>query len=180
VVLGVLFVLELPLAIVSHELGVVRGLKIFGALFPIDLEAVDAGHEDNGRLFGHHVGVGLQEDVREGAAEVGSVDVGAFLFGDIHVLALRAKHLHPGVSEVLGHTDGQHILAAAQDSWTHSEGPVEELFSHDCLALRRLDKSIVDQSVKVHRFLVNVQESYESTSGLPDHRRRGSRGRGSY
>jgi hypothetical protein len=54
-----------------------------------------------------------QEDVGKGAAEVGPVDVVAFLLGHVNLLAARAIDFDSRCADFLTHTDGEGVLALA-------------------------------------------------------------------
>lgn len=68
----------------------------FGSSFLVDLETVNFGfvEVDLGRKD-HSLGVMFQENMGEGGAEVGAVDIDAAEFGKVHLLATRTENLKP-------------------------------------------------------------------------------------
>jgi len=47
----------------------------------------------------------LEEYMREGCAEIGSIDVQLFLSGDVHILAARAVNFDSASGQLLAHSD---------------------------------------------------------------------------
>ena len=148
----------LILAVVCHVLWIGGRLAELRPSFFVKFEPEDPRDKNHWCFLGCEVGVRLEQYVREGATEVGPVDISALLFRDVHVLAFRTEHLHSRVSQVLGHADREHVLPAAKDARANPESAVEELFSHNRQAFGRLHETVVDQPVQIHGFLVHVQE----------------------
>lgn len=103
---------------------------VLGAFLLVDFEPKYSGNVHIGRLLWHEVWVSLQKNVGKRAPEVGSVYIGAPLLGNVHIFTQRAVDLHPGVFEVLAHSDWQHRLAVAEDSRTRAEVVAYELLPH--------------------------------------------------
>lgn len=98
--------------------------------------------------------------MREGTAEVRSVDIGVLLLGHIHVLAAGAVHLHPGGADILAHSDGEDVLPLAEDPGAHSELAEQELLPHQSETLGREDEPGVDESINVGGLLIQLQEFF--------------------
>ena len=134
-------------------------LLVLRALSAVDLEAVHFGHVLRLWRLGHHVGIDHQQDMREGAAEVGPVDVVALLLRHVHFLAPWAEDFDAGGADFLAHADGQRVLPFAQHSGTHAECALLVLVSHDGQSLGGNYVSCVDEAVDVGGFLINGEVS---------------------
>ncbi len=80
--------------------------------------------------------------MREGAAEVGAVNIGALLLRNIYFFATGTEdlrfiskkdsgYLDSRSSKLFWHTYGENSLSLAEDSGADSEFAQKELFSHD-------------------------------------------------
>jgi hypothetical protein len=86
---------------------------VLRTLSAIDLEAVHLWHVCSGRRLGKQIRVDHEEDICEGAPEVCTVDVVAFLLGHVDLLATRAEDFDSGGTDLFAHTDGQRMLTLA-------------------------------------------------------------------
>lgn len=67
----------------------------------------------------------------ERTAEVGSIDVVAFLLGDVDLLTARAVYFHPRGAYLFAHANGKSRLSVAKHSRTDSKSPLAIFFPHD-------------------------------------------------
>ena len=100
----------------------------------------------------------LEEYVRKACSEIRSVDIKLFLSWQVHIVTPRTIHLDSWSGQLLWDTNREHMLPLTQDPRTSAESPLHELFSHLCEAVRRKDKSSVDDAVEVHCWLIDFKK----------------------
>lgn len=113
---------------------VARHTHLCSPEFIVLTAVVDAEPEDPGRVLldrrrHNALGVRQQEQVAEGRAEVGAVQVG--VLGGARVVGLvaaRAEHLHRELPGYVGQAHGQHGLALAERARAPTEVHVLKLF----------------------------------------------------
>lgn len=98
--------------------------------------------------------------MRERNTEVASIDIRAFLLGDVDIFTSWAVNLDSRSSEFLTHADWEHVLSFAENTRAHSESAQKIFLSHECESFRRCDESCMDKSINVSCFLVHFQESF--------------------
>ena len=141
-------------------------LLVLRPLSAVDLEAVHFGHVLGLWRLGHHVGIDHEQDVREGASEVGPVDVVALLLRHVHFLAPWAEYFDAGGADFFAHADGQRVLPFAEHSGAHAERALLVFVSHDGQSLGGDYVSCVDEAVDVGGFLIDGEISAWARSYL--------------
>ena len=123
------------------------------------LEPKYSGDELRAREVGLEIGVGHQQEVGEGGAEISSICVCALLFWRVYVLAPWTVYLHPSYLHVLAYGYWQHVLLLAHHSWATTEAPTQVTLPHDGQPLRGVDVPRVQQTVKLGCMLVDLEKT---------------------
>lgn len=110
------------------------------------------------RAFGQKLRKLLQENVWEACAEIRPVDIELLLSRDVYILTARAVHFHSGGGEFLRDANGQNIVPFAKDSRTVTKCTKHVFLFHHGQASWSQNESGVNEAIKVHCRLVNLQE----------------------
>lgn len=103
---------------------------VLRSLPPIDLKAIDFGHVFRFNSFWHELRIHDKQNVGEGAAEVGPIDIVTLLLGYVDFLATRTVDFDSGGPDLFAHADREGVLTFAEDSWANPEGALLVLISH--------------------------------------------------
>ena len=148
---------------------VVISVLIGGTLLAEDLETVDGRNVGQRALLRIQVRVSLEEDVGKAQPKVGPVDIEVLLPRHIQLLAswtvglfrvsMFDTYLDSGGGQLLGESDGQDELAVAEDALAAPEGAQNIFLTHHRESARRNNKPRMNEPVKVHGGLINLEEA---------------------
>lgn len=93
------------------------------------------------------------------APEIGAIDVRALFLWDVDLLTSRAENLDSACTQFFTHPHWEHILPLTKDSWAGSEASSLVLLFHEGQASRSDYEACVNQTIKISRFLINLQET---------------------
>ena len=144
VLVDILFILLLILLIVLRS------------LFLIQLEPVNFGNERSRTNLRFQFGEGLQKDMREWVTKVSPVHINELHSRDVYFVAFWTVHLYPGDAKVLTHSYRKDQLLIAKYPWTGPENALWVFFFHHLETFRGQNEPGVDQTVEVHRWLIEV------------------------
>ena len=100
----------------------------------------------------------LEEYMWETCAEIRPIYIELLLSGQVHINAARAVDFDTRRGEFFGDANGKDDLSLAEDAGARPERPADILLTHLVQPVGRQDVPRVNDAVKVHGRLVDLQE----------------------